>query len=78
MIRKVPLKELVSILVNIYEEGFDFIDIIGGREGDVDIITVSVNSAYLAEDYNENDNDSEEEDISITPINKINLDDLSV
>lgn len=76
MIKKVPLKELVSILIDVYDQGFDFVDIIGGIENDFDTITISVNNTYLSKEEEEDDDDDDEE-INITPINKINLDDLS-
>lgn len=57
VLKKVPLMELVNTLIDIYNEGFDFVDIIGilGEEQDQIGITFSPN--YKSNEFEEKDGD---------------------
>lgn len=45
--RKVPLEDLLDILGQIYEQGFDFIDIVGTPDQEQDTIGIYVYPEYM-------------------------------
>lgn len=57
--RKVPLEDLLDILSQIYEQGFDFIDIVGTPDQEQDTIGIYVYPEYM---------NSEEEQKNSSPL----------
>ena len=53
---KIYLKEFIDVLVNIYNEGADFIDLIGIPDVEQDTIRIEVKNEYLADEAEEGDN----------------------
>jgi hypothetical protein len=53
-IRKIHLDTLMKVLVELYDKGVDYIDIIGIENKDQDSIGVSFCSEYMNEDMKEN------------------------
>jgi hypothetical protein len=46
-LHKIPLEEFIEILINLWENGADFIDIEGTPDSEQDIIGVTVKDEYL-------------------------------
>lgn len=61
IIKKIPLKDFITILIELYDGGADFIDITGKPEGEDDVIQISVLQEYMAK---EEDGDITEEDLN--------------
>lgn len=55
--RKIPLKELILTLQDVYNQGADYIDISGIPDEQQDIIGIHVLEEYLAEEEEEEDED---------------------
>jgi len=47
MVKKIPLGELIPFLINIYEDGVDFVDMVGSTGKDFDVLKFIVNEDYL-------------------------------
>lgn len=76
MIRKVPLKHFVNLLIRIYEDGYDFVDLACTNGEERDIVSIQVLNDYLAKgEGNEYDEDEEEDDM-VNDETDINFDDL--
>lgn len=58
--QKIPLKGLIEALQEVYNQGADFIDIVGIPDEDQDIIGIHVREEYLSDDLEEEDEDEEE------------------
>lgn len=61
IIKKIPLKDFISILIELYDGGADFVDFTGKPEGEEDIIQLSVLQEYMSK---EEDDDIKEEDLN--------------
>jgi uncharacterized radical SAM superfamily protein len=59
-LQKIPLEAFIEALVQLYENGANFVDIIGIPDVDQDIIGLAVKNEYLV-DLEEDDDDDEEE-----------------
>ena len=79
-IQKIPLKEFIIILQDLYEEGVNFIDLSGGEADSgsdllKDMIKITVKPEYMEEDYDEDDDDDDDKDnnnmLSETDINDL-------
>lgn len=52
-LKKIPLNDLINLLVNLYNRGVDYIDI-GGSQGDQkDLMAISFTNDYIAENAKE-------------------------
>lgn len=52
-LKKIPLNDLINLLVNLYNRGVDYIDI-GGTQGDnKDLMSISFTNDYIAENAKE-------------------------
>jgi hypothetical protein len=64
MLRKIPLGPFIEILTDLFENGADFIDLIGdeNNEGETprDTVKITVKPEYLSPDI---DDDEEEDDV---------------
>lgn len=56
-ISKVPLGEFIDILVDLYDRGVDFVDIIGIVDGKQDSIGISFSEEYMNQEMKENFNE---------------------
>ena len=57
--QKIPLKGLIETLQEVYNQGADFIDIVGIPDEDQDIIGIHVREEYLSEDLEEEEDEEE-------------------
>jgi 3-dehydroquinate dehydratase len=57
-LQKIPIKNLIEILSELYDDGADFIDISGMPNEDQDVISISVREEYMNQDeeYDEESN----------------------
>jgi hypothetical protein len=63
-LRKIPLKILIDTLVEIYEKGADYVDIVGIPDDTQDEIGIMVREEYYTNDpENEIDDDDELNDL---------------
>jgi hypothetical protein len=53
MLQKIPLGPFIDILINVYNQGADFVDIGGTPDGVEDTLYVSVKEEYFEEDIEE-------------------------
>lgn len=73
---KIPLHEFISILVDLYEQGVDYIDIEGNNNERQDFVNILFNKEYMAEESLEPEDvmmnmmsEEEEEEDNFPPIN---------
>ena len=92
IIHKIPLSLLLPLLRNLYDQGVDYVDIMGKNEDDEDHLGISVNQSYLEEDLEnikfpkiefeiergeEEEEEQEEEELPFPhPLNEEDLNDL--
>lgn len=55
---KVPTKEMIDILISLYEQGVDFIDITAVPNEGQDVIKISYTDAYMTSEEPENQDDA--------------------
>ena len=56
-IRKIPLKVLMEVLMEVYETGADFIDITGIHNDNQDVMSISIKAEYYSEEEQDDDDD---------------------
>ncbi len=54
-LQKIPIKNLMEILSELYNDGADFIDISGMPDEDQDVISIFVREEYMNQDEEEYD-----------------------
>ena len=63
--RKISLQMLIDTLTHVYNSGADYVDIIGIRGDEQDVINIVVQEDYMTdeelEEYDEEENDEEDE-----------------
>ena len=71
--QKIPLKGLIETLQEVYNQGADFIDIVGIPDEDQDIIGIHVREEYLSEDLEdeEEEQDEDQEGLSDEDLNQL-------
>ena len=74
IIKKIPLDELIDVLIDLYEKGIDYIDIMGSRGENKDKIGIGFCKEYMSE---ESDEFFSEDDVEIRDIDLSNNDDLN-
>ena len=52
-LQKIPIKNLLDILNEIYDNGADYIDISGVPNVEQDVISIFVREEYMSEEFNE-------------------------
>jgi len=50
IIHKVPVAMLITLLTDLYEQGVDYVDVIGKKDEDVDHLGISVRQGYMADE----------------------------
>lgn len=50
-IKKIPLENFISILVELYDKGVNFIDISGASKNNQDMIKINVLEEYMEENF---------------------------
>ena len=79
VIKKVPVKELITVLVDLFEKGVDFIDIKGDANDIINKLSITVEPEYInsgEEDFIDEDEDFEIEDFSSVILSENDLNDL--
>lgn len=71
--QKIPLKGLIETLQEVYNQGADFIDIVGIPDEDQDIIGIHVREEYLSDDLEdeEEEQDENQEGLSDEDLNQL-------
>lgn len=56
-LKQIPIEQLMEILLDVYESGYDFIDIEGysDEEGEQDVIKISIQKEYHFENTSDDD-----------------------
>lgn len=65
VLRKIPLEIFIDVLLEIYEQGVDFVDIIGVPDEIQDTIGVTFSQEYISPDAIDNFNIEEDEQKNI-------------
>ena len=79
VIKKVPVKELITVLVDLFEKGVDFIDIKGDANNIINKLSITVEPEYInsgEEDFIDEDEDFEIEDFPSVMLSENYLNDL--
>jgi len=50
IIKKIPLDQLIEVLIDLYNKGVDYIDLIGEKGDRQDKMSISFNSDYMTKD----------------------------
>lgn len=50
VLRKIALKEFIDTLVNVYNSGADYIDLVGNNDDNQDTIGIIVHDEYMSND----------------------------
>jgi hypothetical protein len=77
ILRKIALQKFIETLVNIYNSGADYVDIIGTPDENQDIISIVVHEEYLSKDEDEIEFiDEEEEEPNNKPLSDEDINEL--
>ena len=77
-IRKVSVNAFIDVLVDLYNQGVDYVDIIGILDDVQDAIAISFSKEYMAEDMKTNFDEIATKEIETDEINiKLSDDDLN-
>jgi hypothetical protein len=77
ILRKIALQKFIETLVNIYNSGADYVDIIGTPDDNQDIISIVVHEEYLSKDEDEIEFiDEEEEEPNNKPLSDEDINEL--
>ena len=78
-IKKVPLQNFIVVLVELYNRGVDFVDLIGTTGERQDYMAVTFTREYMSKEGIEyfNEIDEEEKEIKITDIGNLSDEDLN-
>ena len=72
---KIPLGKFVSILSGLYNQGVEFIDIIGIVDEEEDYVGISINREYLSEEVRKKFDSAKDEDDFLSKLNNNQFDD---
>lgn len=75
-IQKIPLDKLIETLVNLYNQGIDYIDISGVPGVDFDRMAIVFTKDYMTEEGKKNFGEEDELDLEIGP-SKLTDDDIN-
>jgi hypothetical protein len=73
---KIPLESLLEILSDLYEQGFDYIDLSGVSSTNGDKLTITVKEEYMSDESDEDEEENNEEGKTDIEFNGDNLNDL--
>lgn len=60
IINKIPLKEFIDILINLYDNNVDFIDLVGSNDSDTqDSLHIGVRPDYVVKDEEDESNNEQ-------------------
>jgi hypothetical protein len=81
VIKKIPIKDLIEILMDLYEKGIDYADIAGDTDANVNKLIITVEPEYMCdseEDFIDEDEDFEidEDEIFDKKLSENDLNDL--
>lgn len=76
VLRKISLKAFIDTLVEVYNSGADYIDLIGTPDDGQDTIGIIVHQEYLNVDNDEIELIDDEEEIDNTPLSDKDINDL--
>ena len=77
IIRKIPLDRLIQTLVDLYNSGVDYVDLMGMQGEEFDQMAITFTKEYMSEAGKENFKDVPEEDIEPTDISQLSADDIN-
>jgi hypothetical protein len=63
VIKKIPIKDLIEILMDLYEKGVDYADIAGDSQPSINKLIITVEPEYMSD--NDEDFIDEDEDFEI-------------
>lgn len=52
-LKKIPIEVMVDVLINLFDKGVDYIDIIGTPNEEQDTIAITFCKEYMSEEYQE-------------------------
>jgi 3-dehydroquinate dehydratase len=71
-LQKIPIKNLMEILSELYNEGADYVDISGMPDEDQDVISIFVREEYMNEDDDDEEYDEgRNSDLSDDDLNQL-------
>lgn len=78
-IRKIPIQSLINVLIELYNRGVDYVDIVGAQGEEQDTMAITFTKDYMSEEGKENFKDIEEdEEIDLGNLNdKLSDEDLN-
>ena len=75
VLRKIPLEIFIDVLMDIYEQGVDFVDIVGTNDEIQDTIGVMFTKEYVSEEakqFFDEDEESKNIDVNLSDDNDLN------
>lgn len=78
VLKKIPLKILLDILTDAWNNGADFIDLMGTPDQIQDSIAIAVREEYYSKDNSDGDTVKDEYDIEIEETSSKTLDDIDL
>lgn len=78
ILKKIPLKILLDILTDAWDNGADYIDLMGTPDQIQDCIAIAVREEYYSKDNSDGDSVKDEYDIEIEETSPKTLDDIDL
>lgn len=77
-IRKIPIQALIDVLVELYNRGVDYVDIVGSQGDLQDSMAITFTKDYMSPEGLENFKEiTEDEEIDLTNLDKLSDEDLN-
>lgn len=77
-IRKIPIQALIDVLVELYNRGVDYVDIVGTQGETQDFMSLTFTKEYMSPEGLENFKEiTEDEEIDLTKLDKLSDEDLN-
>lgn len=76
VIRKIALQVFIETLVNVYNSGADYVDIIGSNDENQDTIGIVVHEEYLSKEEHEIELIPDEDELNDKPLSDEDINDL--
>jgi hypothetical protein len=70
-LRKIPLKVLIEILQDVWDQGADYVDIIGVPDAIQDNICIAVKEEYMTDSHDEENPSPENKEITDEDLNQL-------
>ena len=80
VLRKIPLKIFIEVLTDAWNQGADFIDIIGQADEVQDNIGIAIKQEYYSKSEEDNDENIEDDydiEVELDPLKKLDDEDLN-